>query len=705
MRHIHRYILATAIYLLTAALFTWPGVLHMSTHIIGRGGDALFHIWAMRWWQHALLTWHNPFITHQIFAPVGVNLTWTTLVPLLGFLSWPLYGFLSVSAAYNVLVLASLAISATSAFALSDCMTNSLTASLLAGFIYGFSPYMTAHASGHIPLIFTPFPPLLGLALYLFATGRLAARRFVPITALILFLLLATYEETFALSALVLGLAFALAYFSSWRTRLERAKIARIAAAVACSYAIAVVAFSPYLYWQFFGPAPMRPPTVFHQPNEYVTDLVNILIPTPVNMFGGQFFSSLTARFTGNLGEWNGYISLPLIVVALSSLVYASRSGCTLDRFLLALAAAVMLLSLGPTLHVAGRYQLLPFTLPWSHAGEHGTPVRLPWWVVERMPLIKHAVPSRLMVFVFLCLALVVSRWAARTSHFKRLLAIVSIVFFYLPALPYPTDDTPTRIPSFFRSVEVRRLIRPGSTALILPADPADAAALRVKEAEDSVRAMADQLVADFWFKIPEGYAGYVPAGFLPLFNEIIRLRPLMRKDAGRLALAEFNGFLRQTGTETVILHDRPELRALEALLASDLLSPPAKELGVQLWHVDLSKLPWIEMEGQYWQDRGSPPAAWWMGSILEITTHRFPVALILLGKYRPPSLPPVDTVVSINGRSLSYSIRPDTRIRLDLPANSRVRISAKTFVPDEVFHDGDRRDLSIAFSVEPSAR
>ena len=134
--------------------------------------------------------------------------------------------------------------------------------------------------------------------------------------------------------------------------------------------------------------------------------------------------------------------------------------------------------------------------------------------------------------------------------------------------------------------------MRPGSTALILPSNPTDNAALRAKEAEDSVRAMTDQLAANFWFKIPEGYAGYVPAGFLPFFNGIIRLRHLVSKEDGQLALAEFNGFLRQTGTETVILHDRPELRSLAALLTFDFMNPPAKGLGVQVWHVDLSKLP-----------------------------------------------------------------------------------------------------------------
>jgi hypothetical protein len=203
---------------------------------------------------------------------------------------------------------------------------------------------------------------------------------------------------------------------------------------------------------------------------------------------------------------------------------------------------------------------------------------------------------------------------------------------------------------------------------------------------------------------MPEGYAAYLPAGHLPFFNGMIRLRYLTRKKLDQLALAEFNNLLRYTGTETVILADRPETRALEALLTSDLMHPPAKGLGVQVWHVDLSNLPWIEMGGQYWEDSGSLSDVTWMGSVLEVTTHRFPVAMILLGKYRPSSLPPVDAVVTINGKPLSYSIRLDTRIRLDLPVDSRVRISAKTFVPDEVMHNGDRRDLSIAFSIEPSA-
>jgi hypothetical protein len=701
MPDIHRYILATAIYLLTAASFTWPGVLQISTRIIG-GGDALFHIWAMRWWQHALVTWHNPFITYHIFAPVGVNLTWTTLVPLLGFLSWPLYGSLPVSASYNVLVLASLTISAVSAFALADCITNSLTASLLTGFIYGFSPYMMAHALGHTPLIFAPFLPLLGLVLYQFATGRLAARPFVALAALVLFLQLTTYEETFALTTLVLGMAFPLAYFCFWRTRLEHARIARIAGAVACSYAIAGVAFSPYLYWQFFGPAPMYPPAVFHQANEYVTDLLNLLFPTPINMLGGQLFSFLTARFTGGPAEWNGYIGLPLIIVAVSAFVQALRSGHTFDLFLLTLTGAVILLSLGPTLHIAGQYDLISLTFPWSDYAGRPTPIPLPWWVVDRMPLIKNALPSRLMVFAFLGVALTAGLWAARTSPLKSMLAIFSIVLFYLPSLPYPTDDIASQTPSFFRSAELRRLVRPGSTALVLPANSGDTLDAVFG---DSARAMADQLEANFLFKMPEGYAAYSPTGYLPFFNGIIRLRHLMREKHGQLALAEFNGLLRQTGTETLILHDRPELRALAALLTSNFLNPPTKELGVQVWHVDLSKLPWIEIGGQYWQDPASPSEASWIGSILEIATHRSPVALILLGRGRPSLLPPVDTEVNINDKSRNYSIRPETRIRLDIPANSRVRISAKTFVPDEVIHNGDRRELSILFSIEPSAR
>jgi hypothetical protein len=134
---------------------------------------------------------------------------------------------------------------------------------------------------------------------------------------------------------------------------------------------------------------------------------------------------------------------------------------------------------------------------------------------------------------------------------------------------------------------------------------------------------MADQLAAGFWFKMPEGYTGaYLPAGFLPFFNGIIRLRDLTGKQQAQLALAEFNSFIRQTETQTVILPDRPEFRTLEALLTRDLQNPPIRELGVQVWHVDpllLSRLRWTEMEGQYWQAPGSLSEASWMDQYLRL--------------------------------------------------------------------------------------
>src|SRR5207247_11335213 len=118
---------------------------------------------------------------------------------------------------------------------------------------------------------------------------------------------------------------------------------------------------------------------------------------------------------------------------------------------------------------------------------------------------------------------------------------------------------------------------QPGAAPLILPAATID----------DAARAMADQLAAHFWFKLPEGYAGYWPAGFLSFFDEMIRLRHLTGTEPGPLAPVELNSFLRHTGTETVILPDRLEFRALGALLASDFRKPPARGLGVQVWHVD----------------------------------------------------------------------------------------------------------------------
>ena len=72
------------------------------SNYVGIGADPQVFIWSFAWWPHAILHGENPFVTHAVWAPAGVNLAWTTTVPGLALLFSPLTLVAGAVASYNV---------------------------------------------------------------------------------------------------------------------------------------------------------------------------------------------------------------------------------------------------------------------------------------------------------------------------------------------------------------------------------------------------------------------------------------------------------------------------------------------------------------------------------------------------------------------------------------------------------------------------
>src|SRR5260221_597886 len=81
----------------------------------------------------------NPFYTHVIYAPTGVNLTWTATSPGLPLAFSPLTLLFGPAAAYNVVAMLLPAFAAWTAYLLCRHLTGSLWASLVGGYLFGFS--------------------------------------------------------------------------------------------------------------------------------------------------------------------------------------------------------------------------------------------------------------------------------------------------------------------------------------------------------------------------------------------------------------------------------------------------------------------------------------------------------------------------------------------------------------------------------------
>ena len=73
--------------------------------MLGSGRDPEIFVWSFAWWQHALATGQNPFVSHAVYAPDGINLAWATSVPGLAIPFAPLTWLFGPVASYNVAAL------------------------------------------------------------------------------------------------------------------------------------------------------------------------------------------------------------------------------------------------------------------------------------------------------------------------------------------------------------------------------------------------------------------------------------------------------------------------------------------------------------------------------------------------------------------------------------------------------------------------
>ncbi len=106
-------------YLGLTLLFTYPLVLHFTTHVPGDGRDDPALVWNLWWVKHALLDLHvNPLTTDFLFYPIGVNLSFYTLTLLNGVVSIPLQALFGLVAASNLLLLLSFVLSGYSTYLL-----------------------------------------------------------------------------------------------------------------------------------------------------------------------------------------------------------------------------------------------------------------------------------------------------------------------------------------------------------------------------------------------------------------------------------------------------------------------------------------------------------------------------------------------------------------------------------------------------------
>jgi hypothetical protein len=442
---------------LAFALFA-PAWAHPGGVLVGNQIDSGPHTWELNWTPFALSHGHNPLVSDWIGAPHGVNLAWSTPVALPGLLLWPVIALAGPVVAFNLLITLGPALTAFAGHVVLRRMVDSRLAAAAGGTLLGFSPYVLAHAAaGHSNLVSVATVPLLLLLL----DEVVVRQRRSPLRLGVLLGALAAAqaylaEEVLATEAVAAVAGLAVLWVVAGpqlRAVMARRSLRRLVQTVAVAAPVFLLVAGPLLWTQFLGPQHISGSI---QPRgRYVVDLANLLVPTRLQAVAPAAATNLSDAFTGNLGEWTGYIGLPLLAFG-AAITWWQRRRLAV-RWAAGMAVVMTLLALGPKLHVAG----------------HETPLSLPWRLLGHLPLLDNVLTARMTVYVFLAFAVLLAcgvdallreRRRALQAGGAALLALSAVAL--APALPFPTRAAAA--PAFFTSDAVRALPE-GSVALVLP--------------------------------------------------------------------------------------------------------------------------------------------------------------------------------------------------------------------------------------------
>src|SRR6266852_4762273 len=435
---------------------------------VGHGVDPQIFIWSFGWWPHALLHGENPLVTHAIWAPEGLNLTWTTAVPGLAVLFAPVTLLFGPLAGYNVAATLMPALAAWTCFLLCRRLTGSLWASFVGGYLFGFSSYMLGQQEGHMHMTSVFLIPLIALSIVRRLQGEITGRGLtLQLGALFLLQLSFSTELLFTVS-LAIVVALLVAYAASPQLR---ARIRALVVPLAEAYLLVLVIASPFVYYAAKGFETHS----ITAPRSYAADFLNFVLPTRLLLVDWDRMWQIAEHFPGNDSERGAYIGLPVLV----AVALFPKRQCRLPytRLLLLWLDIALLVELGAELHVDG-HSVLP----------------LPAALVDHLPLLNNVLPVRIALFASLITAVIVALVvaSARSPWTRVVLPVLAIV----ALLPRPGSHSWITVadqPRFITDGLYRTCLDRGETVVVLPFGPTG----------DS---MLWQAQSDYWFRLAGGF-------------------------------------------------------------------------------------------------------------------------------------------------------------------------------------------------------
>lgn len=456
----HHFVALLAYGVLTLAL-TYPLFLKINTHIVmlpqvsgwmPGDGDPWHALWAFWWYKAAFFELQKSAFTDYVCYPIGMHLGYFFVFAYLGLFSLILQQIVSLTTTYNLLFLLSFLLSGYGAYVLAFYLTENKAASFISGIIFAFNPFRFAHALEHLNLVNTQWIPFYILFL-LKAVQNQDRKHWILASFFLLLTNLSSWYFTVYL--FVFTVAYVCYYALQSRNKQRIWRAIRKVGSIVLLYLVLIFYFVYPLIREARGSRILFSSLL--ETNQYSADLLSFFIPSPMHPLFGHIVGGLYNRFTGNLFEQTVFIGYAVLILGVLGAVKGPKKA---TRFWIFGCALFFLLSLGPILHIYGRFTFNAHDLPIVFPLPYLIFSYLPVWGAMR-------VPSRFAVMLILSLSILAGYGGAYLFETIRVRALgvkhekaitwgglcmlVAVIVFEFLTVPLPTLST--EIPEIYTRI------------------------------------------------------------------------------------------------------------------------------------------------------------------------------------------------------------------------------------------------------------
>jgi hypothetical protein len=480
--------------------------------------------WWLRYAAEAVAHWRLPaLVTNGMHAPVGVNAMWNPSILAPGVALSLVTLLFGPEVSLNVMLTAGLAGSGFSLFWVLRRWGIGTVAAVAGGLAYGFSPALTGSSVGNYNLQFGVFPPLIAHFTARLVTGRGAPgagkdtgtspdNAVDPVKTgaalgLVVALQLLTSEELLFYTAWAVAVGLVVAAVGRSRYVANADNALRVGAGLLTASGV-IVAIAGYPLWvQFAGPLTQHGSP--YALNFWKNDLEGFIQPSSMQLIHSASSAAFAGTARGGAAEYLNYLGWPMLVALPVAAVWLWRVLAV--RMLAVTFLVLEVLSLGGTLLFDGH------DYSW---------LKLPWHLVEALPLASSAVLDRVSIIAdglaaaLLAIAIDVA-WRTvpgRGVTARRVAIGLATAIVVVPLLPAPLPPlTLPGVPAGWKQVLTALRLPPGASVLVVPVPTATFTPALRWEAETAVPA---SMMGGFFIGPINGqaYIGGSPTGALPLY-------------------------------------------------------------------------------------------------------------------------------------------------------------------------------------------